>query len=118
MTPPHKYGATPRDAAGLTREQAESLGLKFTRYHDSTKEARRHWELQQLQESGELGDLEWQPRYPLIVNEQLICTYVADAAYTEQGVKIVEDVKGHRTPVYQIKRKLMFAIYGIEIRET
>jgi hypothetical protein len=31
---------------------------------------------------------------------------------------IVEDSKGVRTPVYKLKKKLMLACHGIEIRET
>ena len=31
---------------------------------------------------------------------------------------IVEDVKGYRTEAYQLKKKLMRAVYGIEITEV
>ena len=48
------------------------------------------------------------------------CAYVADFTYTDTrtGEHIVEDVKGHRTPEYIIKKKLMLHLYGIEVTET
>ena len=46
--------------------------------------------------------------------------YVADFTYTdtETGQNIVEDAKGIRTKDYIIKRKLMFAVHGIRIKEV
>ncbi len=113
----HKYGAVPRDAAGLTREQAERLGLQWTKFYDSTKEAARHKELLLLQEAGEISALQWQPRWPIVVNGVKVCVYVADACYLENGV-VVEDAKGVRTPVYRLKSRLMLACHGVRIRET
>jgi hypothetical protein len=58
--------------------------------------------------------------YKLEINGILICTYIADLVYWRTGKpkEIVEDVKGVRTPEYKIKKKLMKAIYGIDIFET
>lgn len=114
----HKYGAVPRDAAGLTREQAEALGLKFTKFYDSTKEAERHWALKQKQDAGQISGLQWQPRFPIEVNGVKVCVYVADACYVENGAVVVEDAKGVRTPVYRLKAKLMLAVHGVKVRET
>jgi hypothetical protein len=47
-----------------------------------------------------------------------ICAYVADFCYRENGVDVVEDVKGTRTELYKIKAKMMWAIYRIIIKET
>jgi len=48
-----------------------------------------------------------------------IGSYRADFTYVnEDGQPIVEDVKGFRTPVYRLKKKLMRALYGIEILES
>lgn len=46
--------------------------------------------------------------------------YVADFVYfdKEKGELVVEDVKGVKTDVYKLKRKLMRSIYGIEIQEV
>ena len=88
----------------------------------SKAEARRAAELELMQRAGEITNLEYQPRYLLKINGQMIATYVGDWCYFE-GPKsdmtmVVEDCKGVRTPVYKLKRKLMRALYGIEIRET
>ena len=88
---------------------------------DSKKEFQRFQELVMLEKSGkdgEINSLETQVGFPLRVNDVLIGNYIADFVYYENGVKIVEDCKGVKTPIYRIKCKLMKAIYGIEIKET
>lgn len=119
---PHKYHATPRNVDGLTQDQAEALGLKFTKFYDSSKEATRHWELKELEKAGKISSLQWQARYQLIVNDLLVCTYISDATYLDHdsGQVVVEDVKGgnFRTDVYRLKRKLLKACLGIEVQEV
>jgi hypothetical protein len=94
-------------------------GIKF----DSKKEAERWLVLQSLEQAGKIRDLRRQVRYSLMVNHKLICAYVADFVYY-QGCKaseVVEDVKSDATrklPVYVMKKKLMAAIHGIEIKEV
>lgn len=104
-----KYGAI----------KTEVDGLVFA----SKAEARRYGELRLLERAGKIAGLELQPRYRLVVNGVLIGTYVGDFRYEEDTAEpfdpeVVEDVKGVKTPVYRLKKKLMKAIYGIEIRET
>ncbi|MFA6270765.1 MAG: DUF1064 domain-containing protein [Candidatus Paceibacterota bacterium] len=84
----------------------------------SKGEAARARELELRQQAGEISNLEYQVRYPLKVNGQLVGHYVADFVYQEDGQKIVEDFKGRKTPIYNRSKKMMKAIYGIEIRET
>jgi hypothetical protein len=43
---------------------------------------------------------------------------VADFVYTTAGETVVEDVKGVRTDVFILKRKLMKAIFNIEVQEV
>lgn len=88
--------------------------------HDSRKEANRWCELKLLQRAGEISDLKRQVKFELIPKQEgeRACTYVADFVYIENGKKVVEDVKGKRTEVYKIKRKLMLWVHGIRIRET
>jgi len=81
-------------------------------------EAARYLELQLLERSGTITGLQLQPRFKLVVNDQPIATYVADFQYQENGKLIVEDVKGVITPAYRLKKKLMKALYGIDIYET
>ena len=90
-------------------------GIKF----DSKKEAARYPELCLLHKAGEIGDIERQVRWPLFVNDVKICTYISDFCYHDKhGNYIVEDVKGVKTPMYRLKKKLMKAINGRDILET
>ena len=85
---------------------------------DSKKEARRYVQLKLLVKAGVVTKLELQPRYDLIINTVKCGFYKADFRYFENGKEVVEDVKGMKTPVYNLKKKLIKAIYGIEIFET
>lgn len=86
---------------------------------DSKREAARYRELLLEQRAGKITKLRRQVRFALVVNRMLICEYVADMVYErDDGVEIVEDAKGCRTEVYRLKRRLMLAIHGIEIREV
>lgn len=96
-------------------------GHKF----DSKKEARRYQALKLLLQAGRISNLELQKRYELIPTQRKSdgkaeerCSYVADFVYIEDGVQVVEDVKGVRTEAYRIKRKLMLKVHSIEIREV
>lgn len=91
-------------------------GIKF----DSKKEAGRWVQLKILESKGEIEELMRQRRYDLRVKDVIICSYVADFTYWRCGFH-VEDVKSdftRKNPVYRIKKKLMKAIYGIDIKEV
>lgn len=66
---------------------------------------------------GEIEDLELQVVYKMEVNGMLVCKYLADFRYRQNGEVVVEDVKGVSTPVYLLKKKLMKACHGIDISE-
>lgn len=85
----------------------------------SKAEANRYIELQRLQKAGIIEGLVTQYRYPLHVNGIKVCDYVADFVYwdNERQEKITEDVKGMRTPVYNLKKRMMKAQYDITIQE-
>jgi hypothetical protein len=85
---------------------------------DSKAEARRYQELVLLQRNGDISELEIHPKYKIVVNKRNICTYIADFRYKESGKLITEDVKGVKTSVYQLKKKLMYACYQIGIHEV
>lgn len=102
-------------------------GIKF----DSKKEARRYRDLLLMQRAGEISDLELQPKFKLIDGVKFSSDkrakpdirYFADFAYTDTatGKRIVEDVKSPVTkekPYYKMKRHMMLAIHGIEVKET
>jgi len=105
-------------------------GIKF----DSKKEASRYQELKLMEKGRLIFDLELQPKFVLQEKfkyqgkTERAITYSADFRYKEntpvksltysthsdevvkgeftQLVEIVEDVKGHKTDVYKIKRKM------------
>lgn len=91
-------------------------GFRF----DSRKEAARYGQLKLLEQAGLIAHLEVHPSYRLTVNGLKVGTYVADFRYakTDTGELIVEDVKGVLTSVYRLKKKLVLAIFGFEIREV
>ena len=97
-------------------KKTEVYGISF----DSKKEAGRYQELLLLERAKKITDLELQPRFDLVVNDQKIGFYKADFRYTDikTGDSVVEDVKGMKTPVYNLKRKLVKALYGIDIVEV
>lgn len=89
--------------------------------HDSSKEADRCDELALLEHAGEIADLEQQPKFVITIQGKRICSYSADFRYRDLkrgGAVVTEDVKGWRTPIFRLKKKLTEASYGIEILET
>ena len=81
-------------------------GKKF----DSKKEAERYKVLKMLENANIISNLSMQVPFELVPrqkNERAV-KYIADFMYVETatGKNIVEDVKGYRTDVYKIKRKL------------
>lgn len=85
----------------------------------SKKEARRYSELRLLERAGEIRSLQLQPSFPIVINGVKVCNYVADFGYVDhKGNPVVEDVKGVRTPVYRLKKRLVKAVHGVDIHET
>lgn len=87
---------------------------------DSVKEYHRWGCLRLLERAGRIYDLRRQVKYELIPKQEgeRACYYVADFTYYEDGKLVVEDVKGYRTEVYKIKKKLMLWVHGIKIKEV
>ncbi len=83
----------------------------------SKKEATRYGELKLLLHANQINNLELQPKYPFIFEGETIFTYRGDFSYFENHAAVVEDVKGFKTPVYRLKKKLIEAQYKIQIRE-
>jgi hypothetical protein len=98
-------------------KRSEYNGIGF----DSRKEADRYQELLLLEKAGLIREIELQPRYDLIVNGHKLGFYKGDFRYEEvaTGRSITEDVKSPitKTAVYRLKKKLVKALYGIEIIE-
>lgn len=103
----------PRRRSTWRNVPVEDGGYRF----DSKAEHRRWQQLQLLQSAGAIHDLTVHPVYTLSVNNLTICRYIADFEYQEGDRLVVEDVKGRVTPVFAIKRRLMQACLGIQVRE-
>lgn len=104
-------------------------GVRFA----SQREAARWGELVMMQRAGVISELKRQVRFALEVNGVLIGHYTADAVYMENGVLVVEDTKPKlreskrkagkrkqppRSRDYILRRKLMLAVHGIEVKEV
>ena len=99
-------------------------GITFERM----KEANRSVILKKMEKSGIINNLEVQPQFDCIVNQVKVCTYKADFRYfmqhgkgpqNQEGYCVVEDVKGFKTPVYKLKKKLVEACHiGVKIEEV
>lgn len=96
---------------------------------DSQKEAQRYCELKLLEKKGEISQLQRQVPFELIpaevgANKRKLraIVYFADFVYLtkKNGVpqKHIEDVKGVKTAVYRLKKRLMWHLYRINIEEV
>lgn len=118
-----KYGAVPTVVDGI----------RFA----SKREAAYYRELCLRLKAGDIRQLLLQPKYrlwiqPFVRNgiakgEVINCgEYIGDFQFEESdrgygGVtwtKVVVDVKGMKTPVYRLKKRIVEALYGIQIREV
>lgn len=84
---------------------------------DSKKEAKRYLELKQMEKDGLIHNLQLQVPFELIPpfeieidgkkRKRRRMEYIADFVYYINNTKIVEDVKGRKTEVYKIKKKIL-----------
>jgi len=115
--------------ARKTKEKRKSkfnaIGERYDgHYFQSKAELLRYQQLTAMMAQGMIIDLELQPNYAVVINNQKICSYRADFRYKvidELGRTLricIEDVKGWKTDVYIIKKKLVEALYGITLCEV
>lgn len=90
-------------------------GLEF----DSAGEAARWQELKFMEGCGEIRNLTRQNRFVVKVNGEKVFSYVADFVYDELTadgvVRRIEDYKGYRTPLFNLKAKVFKAATGQDI---
>lgn len=110
-----------RELLGLAPKRSKYGNKRVTvngRTYASEAEARHCEALILLEQAGKIGGLELQKRFQVLGPKgELVCTYVADAAYWdhEHDRFRVIDVKGVETKEFRLKRKLVKAFLGIEI---
>jgi hypothetical protein len=93
---------------------------------DSKREAQRWCELRMLLRAGRISDLERQVAYVLAPGvkfagarrAQPALRLVVDFRYREAGRLVLEDVKGVVTTAFTIKRHLLKAVHGLDVRLT
>lgn len=85
-------------------------GIRF----DSVKEGKRYQQLKFLLVQGDIKDLKLQHTFTLQeafktpAGEKVdAIRYIADFTYFQDGVFVIEDVKGFKTDVYRLKKKMM-----------
>jgi len=85
---------------------------------DSKAEAERYARLMAYQDAGHISDLQVHPTYELFPaftdrtgKRQRAITYEADFSYTQNGMLIVEDIKGALTEAFKLKQKIFLARY-------
>lgn len=112
--------------------KTEVDGITFA----SKLEAKRYGELKLLERAGEIEDLELQPVFALDVvrysatppihsptTALRVGKYKADFQYHRKdrwggfSIRVIEDVKGMKTPLYKWKKKHFEAQYGLVITE-
>jgi hypothetical protein len=86
---------------------------------DSRKEMRRYVKLKAALEAGVITQLEVHPLYRLsVVGVGIeVFRYTPDFRYRRDGQLVVEDVKSKptKTEAYGMRKRLMRALYGIEV---
>lgn len=99
-----KFGAVPTIVDNIT-------------FH-SKREAHYYATYKILQRAGKIGNLELQPKFPIIVNGVKICNVILDFAFFDYDAnsRRAIDVKGMDTPISRLKRKLLEAAYpGVKV---
>lgn len=116
--------ATPTKKKGKRGARSNAIGQHHDgHYFQSKAELARYEQLKELAEQGVIERLELQVPYPIHINNKKICEYRADFRYAvvdDLGRVlrwVVEDVKGWKTDVYAIKKKLVEASYGLTLSE-
>ncbi len=126
-TPKTAVRVTQSDGTPVSRRGGNKFGAVKTTVDnitfDSKAEARRYQELKAREAAGEISDLRTKCAacvFDLVVNGVRVSRFTADFVYTEEGDRVVEDLKSGptKTRAYVMRRKLMKACFGIEIRET
>ena len=111
-----------RKLLGMSHSKFRNKKVSLDGYtFDSLAEAKHYkYTLKPRLEAGEISHLEIHPRIRCELNGRKICDYIADFRYLDvsfagpqgqQGMTVVEDVKGYKTDVYRLKKKLVEAMY-------
>ena len=101
------------------RPRTGKYNAKRTNGFASKHEADVAAKLIALEKAGKIVGLEFQVPYVLVAGRGKVQSikYVADFVFWEGNKRVVADAKGYKTPVYILKKRLMFLLLGIEVEE-
>lgn len=118
---------------GIVSKQPVPITSRVTKYRnkptlvdgilfDSIAEAKRYNELKLLELAGQIRDLKLQPKFIFEYAGIRIGSYKADFQYLlpHSPVRVIEDVKSpsSKTQMYRLRKRMMLAFHGIEVREV
>lgn len=105
--------------AGLSKFFSTACFFRGIRFA-SIKERKRFIELDFMQQQGIIRNLKMQVPFQLNEDGSFSYQYIADFVYQDvlTGWMVVEDTKGYKTREYRKKKKLMWKVHRIRIRET
>lgn len=82
-------------------------GIRF----DSTNELKRYEYLKLLENKGLISNLNYHNRKDIItIQSKPKISYIPDFTYFENGIFVVEDLKGFQTPEFKLKKKLIIGM--------
>lgn len=111
------------EVPGSSKYHARKTTIDGIRF-DSAKEAKRYVKLRDMERAGEIHGLRLQVPFEILPSFECEgvkyrgMRYIADFVYYRNGVRVVEDVKGAKTPEYRMKKKLMAYMNNINIKES
>lgn len=134
---PAATGDVPKAPVGARGRHRGARGVGESKYRntktevggitfDSKAEARRWCELKLLERAGQIAHLQRQAVYVLAPSvkfdgskrAQPALKLIVDFSYMEAGRLVLEDVKGVITTAFTIKRHLLKAQHGLDVRLT
>lgn len=113
----------------MTKSRWSKYNVKKVEYDgivfDSKAEMNRYIQLKELQDYGEIRDLQVHVRFMIIPKTDIYRAsfYEVDFVYVavDTGIPVYEDVKGYRGSqayaLFRIKQKLMYLVHGIRVIE-
>lgn len=113
------YLVTPKVLSKYRNVQTEYNGIKYMSKKEADYAAQLDWQRKAKNPKEKVIEVEVQVPFQIILNNIKICKYLADfkVKYADGHEEII-DVKGVRTDVYRLKKKLVEAQYGIKIIEV
>lgn len=113
------YLVIPKTLSKYRNVQTEYNGIKYMSKKEADYAAQLDWQRKAKNPNERVTHVEVQVPFQITLNGKKICKYLADfRVQFADGHEEVIDVKGVRTDVYRLKKKLVEAQYDITIIEV